>query len=419
MTTTTVPTSHRRSLAALFAGVALMSAVMIGASAVSSLVAADVAGPAWSGVPNAAAVLGTALGALALGAIMSRRGRRAGLLAGYAAALAGAVLGVAAVRWAVLPLLLGAMLMLGVGNGSAQLSRYAAADLYPAQRRGFALGLLVWAGTVGAVVGPNLLSPAGTGATAFALPPATGVFVVAVIGTVGALVAIVAMPRLRPTTQTAVAGGLSPTMLTMLRLPSVKLGLAAMLTAQLVMVAVMTATPLHIHHEGHGLDTVGLVLSAHTLGMFALAPLSGRLTDRFGSSAVIIGGLATLVTATALAFVAPTADGAVLAIALFLLGFGWNLNLVAGSALLTGAVAASEQARLQGSIEALVWGTSAAASAASGPVFAAGGYSLLALLAGALLVVPAVVRVRLHGRLRPAVAEPGPLLQPDVDVPRR
>lgn len=409
MTTNAAPSSHRRSVAALFAGVALMSAVMIGASAVSSLVAAEAAGPAWGGVPNAAAVLGTALGALALGAIMARRGRRAGLVVGYASAVAGALLGVVAVRWEVLPLLLGAMLMLGVGNGSAQLSRYAAADLYPARRRGFALGLLVWAGTVGAVIGPNLLGPAGTRATAFALPPATGVFVLAFIGTAGALGAVVAMPRLRPATRTFAAGGLSPTMLALLRLPSVKLGLAAMVTAQLVMVAVMTATPLHIHHEGHGLETVGLVLSAHTLGMFALAPLSGRLTDRFGSSAVIIGGLATLAAATALAFVAPTADGAVLAVALFLLGYGWNLNLVAGSALLTGAVATTEQARLQGSVEALVWGTSAAASAASGPVFAAGGYSLLALLAGALLVVPAVVRVRLHGHFQSAITEPGPV----------
>ncbi len=389
----TVP-GRRRSFAALFSAVALMNAAMIGASATSTLIAAEAVGAGWSGAPNAAGVLGTAAGAATLGILMARRGRRAGLLVGYTIASLGAGLAVVAVLSSSLPLLLAAMLLFGVGNGGAQLSRYAAADLYPPERRGFALGSLVWAGTVGAVVGPNLLSPAATAASAFDIPRFAGVFLLAVLAAVGAGVTIAVMPRNPSPSPLQTDGGVATPFRDLLTSPNVKVALTAMLTSQLVMVAVMTMTPVHIDHEGHGLDTVGLVLSAHTLGMFALSPISGRLTDRFGSRTIIMAGLGTLAASAVVAIAAPTADGVVLAFALFLLGYGWNLNLVGGSRLLSGDLPAAAQARVQGIVEALVWGASAFASLISGVIFTIGGYSVLAVAAGALIAIPAVVLAR-------------------------
>ena len=116
--------------------------------------------------------------------------------------------------------------------------------------------------------------------------------------------------------------------------------IVALVVSQFVMVLIMTMTPLHMTDYGHDLSAVGLVLSAHIAGMYAFAPISGRLTDRFGSPTVIYGGMAILAVAGVLAAIAP-ADDRVLLVALFLLGFGWNLGYVAGSALLTSGVRSS------------------------------------------------------------------------------
>jgi MFS family permease len=140
--------------------------------------------------------------------------------------------------------------------------------------------------------------------------------------------------------------------------------------------------------HGHGLGAVGIVISGHTFGMFGLSPISGRLTDRFGSVPVILAGLATTAGASVLAAIAPPDGGVILFIALFLLGYGWNLGYVAGSALLTTDLSLAERTRLQGLTDALIWSSAAAASLGSGIVVAAASYATLGLLGAALVVVP-------------------------------
>jgi MFS family permease len=161
-----------------------------------------------------------------------------------------------------------------------------------------------------------------------------------------------------------------------------------MVAGQVVMVLIMTMTPLHLTDHGHGLGTVGLVLSAHTFGMFALSPITGRLTDRFGSPRVIAAGLGTLGVAALLAALAPPDGGALLTIALFLLGYGWNLGFVAGSALLTRGLALAERTRVQGVADGLIWSTAALASLSSGVIVAYASYTVLGLLGVAVLVAP-------------------------------
>jgi len=372
-----------------------MNTVMINASALATLVAADTLGATWSGAPNTAAVLGTAAGTLTLAGFMARRGRRAGLLLGYGIAVSGALIATAAVLTGSLILLVVALLLLGIGNGGAQLARYAAAELYPLERRGFGLSSVVWAGTIGAVLGPTVITPAAAVGSALGLPPFAGVFVFVTLVAIGATVVTTMMPTTKARNQESHSGirGLSQTFRS-LRLPKVKIALAAMVAAQLIMVAVMTMAPLHLHMHGQSLRRVGVVLSVHTLGMFVLSPLSGWFTDRFGATRVICGSLATLVVATLLVIVAPAPSGHLLTVALFMLGYGWNLAIVGGSALLSVDIHGSDGTRLQGLIDSLVWSSSAIATLASGALFAAGGYMLLASVSGTLILVPAIMLLR-------------------------
>jgi MFS family permease len=389
---------RRRSLATLVGSVALGSTGYIAAVTVATIVASEMTGSIQlAGTPVAAVVFGAALGATSLSWLMSRRGRRPGLTAGYAVGVLGAVLAVQAIVAASLPLLLVGSLLIGFGNSSNQLSRYAAADLYPADRRGSALGIVVWATTIGAVVGPNLVGPSGDFAMSIGLPMNTGPYLVPVI-LVG-LAAIVSFVFLRPDPYELADNASTPQLgdapaaplAEILVRPAVLISIVALVVGQFVMVLIMTMTPLHMSQHGHGLPVVGLVLSAHTFGMYALAPLSGRLTDRFGSGPVIYAGTATLAIAGILAAIAPVQDDRVLLVALFLLGFGWNLGYVAGSAMLTGGVSVVERTRIQGLADGLVWSTSALASLGSGVLLAAVGYAALGVLGAVLVVIPAGV----------------------------
>ncbi|SFP00877.1 Predicted arabinose efflux permease, MFS family [Amycolatopsis arida] len=388
---TVPPTTRRRSVVALFTGVALTNTAMTGATTAGTLVAAEAGAAEWSGLPSAAGVAGTAAGALGLGVLIARRGARPALLAAYALAVAGGVLaGIAAALGSLLALLAG-LVLLGLGNAAALLSRYVAAELYPAARKGFGLSTVVWAGTVGAVVGPPLIAPTAAAAERVGLPPLSGPVLAAVVLMAAALAVTVALPA---TGAVVVREAGPPAAVGVLRRPAVLAPLTAMVAAQLAMVAVMTMTPVQLHHHGHGLDVVGWVLTAHILGMFALAPLSGRIADRWGGRVTIFAGIGTLAVASVTAMAAPTAHTSGLPLALFLLGYGWNLVFVGGSTLLSRDLPAERRSRVQGVVDAVVWGASALAGVSAGQLFGAGGYMLVAGVAGALAVAPLVLLAR-------------------------
>lgn len=401
----------------LFVGVALVNTGMAAASAAATLAGAHVLGAGWSGVPSAAGVLGTAAGTLALSVAMSRLGRRAGLLAGYAIAVLGGIVGVVALVAGAPLMVLAAMALLGIGNGGAQLSRYAAAELYPVAGRGWALSTVVWAGTVGGVLGPNLMAPTAGVAQSIRIAPHAGIFMAVTAVMAGAWLAAVALPRLAQAPLGDRVAPDAPVRLAALaRLPAVQIAFGAMVAAQIDMVAVMTMTPLYLSMNGDGLAMIGGVLSVHILGMFALSPVSGKLADRFGGTATIVGGIGALALATVLAVAVPAAGGILEAPALFVLGYGWNLCFVGGSSLLSRDLPEAAQTRLQGAVDTLVWGSSALASIASGGLFAAAGYSVLAVVAGlapALLLIVIVVA----GRRPRRVNRPSPESGVDAEMP--
>jgi MFS family permease len=397
-TTLGPPGRSRQTLVAICIGVVLVNIAMVGASAVGTLVAADALGPGLSALPNAAGVLGTGVGALVLTSIMARRGRRDGLLVAYGVAVVGAIAASTAILGARLALLIGGMLLLGVGNAAAQLSRYAAAEAFPLERRGLVLGAVVWGGTVGAVVGPNLIAPLASFASSSGLPPMIGPYVLAFAAMLGAGVAILFMPRGRRPTGSAQSGpGLRAALQSQ---PRIAVPLVAMVAANFTMVAVMTMTPVYVHLHGESLSVIGTILSAHMIGMFVLSPLSGRLADWRGGMTAIWFGVSTLICATVLAATAPVADSAWLSLAVFLLGYGWNLCWVGGSSLLAGSL----QLRLQGDIDALVWTTSAMASLISGGLLAIGGFYLLVSVGAAVALTPVLPLLVLRRRLSTAAA---------------
>ncbi len=400
-----------RALATYFTAAALTSIAYIATFTLASLAAPEMTGSASSsGWPSAIAVAGTALAASLLSSVMARRGRRAGIVLGISVAVAGGALAVLAVTAGSVVLLLIASALVGFGNAALNLSRYAAADLFPVDRRAGALGFVVWGSTIGAVVGPNLVAPAGAIASTLDLLPLAGGFAMAFLFLVAALAVASLGPRApiqphldeptravgqRQTSQRRLLAELVGS-------PRGRTALIALVTSQLVMTLIMTMTPYHLHAQGHGLETVGLVISAHTFGMFAFSPLSGRLTDRFGANAMVLAGFSVLAAAGIIAAANPD-GGARLAIPLFLLGVGWNLGFVAGSSLLASETPLGDRARLQGASDALVWTTAAAASFVSGYVVLATSYAALAV-AGTGLAVALAAAVAIDARSSRAVA---------------
>jgi MFS family permease len=381
--------------------VALGSTGHIAASTVSTIAAQHIAGStAWSGAPGAAVVLGAAVGAVVLSQLMVRSGRRIGLAAGYAVGVLGAFVATLAVVAGSMPMLLVGTVLIGFGNASNQLSRYVAADLFPAARRASALGIVVWGATVGAIIGPNLAAPAANLAVGLGLPTLAGAYLVPVVF-VGAA-ALLSLFSLRPdpyaladvsSRHDRLDGDRSTpaSLASVLSRPNVPVAIVALVTVQVVMVLVMTMTPLHMTEHGHDLAAVGIVISGHTLGMFALSPLSGRLSDRIGMVPVILAGMVVTASGSGLAALAPPEGGVLLFIALFLLGYGWNMGYVAGSALLTHGLSLAERTRVQGLTDGLIWSSAAAASLGSGVVVAAANFAALGLLGAALVVVPTLL----------------------------
>ncbi|MEO8208622.1 MAG: MFS transporter, partial [Chloroflexota bacterium] len=317
----------------------------------------------------------------------------------------GALVATAAVLLRSFPLLLVGTLLIGFGNSSNQLSRYTAADLVPAAKRASAIGMVVWGATVGSVVGPTLVPVAGSMAAAVGLPPLAGPYLLPVLF-VG-IAAILSFVLLRPdpydmADETAprpgtplAEGAVSLALWQTLRRPGVLVAIVALVIGQFVMTLIMTMTPLHMTQHGHGLAAVGIVLSGHTLGMFGLSPLSGRLAERIGTIRAIFVGTGVLAISAVMAAVAPPEGGNLLLVALFLLGLGWNIGFVAGSSLLSEHLEVHERTRVQGAADALIWSAAAGASLGSGVIMATVGYAALGVLGTGLVFIP-IFALRAH-----------------------
>lgn len=367
------------------------------AGAAGTLLARRLGGSdAAAGLPQALLVVGAVGAAAVLSRVQARRGRRPGLVAGGVVAVAGCGLGVLAARSGSLAVLGAASVLLGWGNCAVMYARYAAADTGDPRAGARALAAVLTAISVGAVVGPNLLAVTAWFDGIVALPTGSGAYVVSGLAFAAASAVWLAGLRRGPAARPVRArpARLSP------RSPAAA-AIGVLAVANLVMVATMTMAPVQLQQrDGSGLGAIGLVVSAHIAAMFAPAPLSGRLVDRFGERSSVLVACVVSVAATGVAAFAG-GSACALAAAMVLLGLGWNLATVAASALLTRVVPRADRARREGSGEIGMGVAAAVGGGLSGVVMAGGGYPVLA--AGGLAVVLAglvPLGLRLPGRRR-------------------
>jgi len=398
-----------RTTGVLFLAQGLFTAGVIAAFTLSPVIAADLSGrEGAAGLPTTITLIGRAAMAYPAGWLMDRAGRRLGLSLGFTLGAAGGLLSVLAIVQGSFPIFLAGALLLGVMRGTAEQGRYAAAEVYPAGRRARIIGIIIFAGTLGAIGGPLLVGPSGTLVARWDLPVATGPYVATAILLALALVLIFIMLRPDPAAlrhllddgdveETGEDATVFP-IHTILRRPAVQLAIAALVVGQLVMTMLMVITPLYMDHQQHGPELISWVIMAHTLGMFGLSGLTGWLTDRLGRYFTIFAGGALLALSAVLA---PAVSGVpLLALALFLLGLGWNFSFVAGSSLLTDAVSSEEQGRVQGASEMVVGLAAGAGSLGAGILFEQAG-----------IVLPAAVGLALSVALMGLTVLSGPLRQ--------
>jgi len=388
------PHLRRRLTGVLFSSVAISRTGYIAAITMTTLVAKDMLGSAtFAGLPGALSVLGSALGGTRLSALMDRLGRRTGLATGYAILMLGAIGAATATAMGSFTLLVISMTVFGVGASADNLARYAAADIHPAHRRGSAIAFVVWAGTIGSVAGPSLLKPSEALGNVIGINPLAGTYVLAGCTAVAAMAVVSSMLRPDPLdfadrgdrTDVTVRAPLSEKLWT---------ALAALTVGHVVMVLIMVMTPIHLRDHGHGLGTVGWIISAHTLGMFAFSPLTGIAADRIGRLPVIFAGHTVLAVSGIIAATSDQSAPGLLGLALFLLGLGWNLSFVAGSALLTEGADPAIRVRRQGLGDAVVWTSAAIAGLGSGLLLTASSYSVLCVVAASLTVLPLALALR-------------------------
>jgi MFS family permease len=340
-------------------------------------------------------VLGTALGAYPAGRLMERSGRRLGLTIGFLVGVIGAASGAYAIIGLVPMMLFATYAMMGLSRGALDQGRFAAGDMVTQEHRARTIGWVVLGGTVGGIGGPLFIGPASRFAASYGLDPLAGPFVAgAILFAIGALMMFVLLrpdPRdiarqLAHSASTTIADTTPPrTFWQAFQSSNVQTAVAAMVLGQVVMSTVMVMTPLHMtEHLHHTLDDVALVIAAHVTGMYATSVVTGRVADRIGHSKTILIGAFLLIVACMFAPFAT--DTLRLALALFVLGAGWNFCFVSGSTLLTDSLRPNERPRIQGTNDLIVGLIAAVGTLGSGFAFAAVGYPGIALAGIALAV---------------------------------
>lgn len=384
------------SLGQVLGGIAFGATISLGA-----VLAGDIArDDALTGLAVAAVTLGAAATAVPLAALARRRGRRPALATGMFIALIGVGVVLFAVGLRAFPLLLVGFAAIGAGQAANLQTRFAATDLATDRSRARDLSIVVWATTIGAVLGPNLVGPGQVVGDVLGMPPLTGPYVFTIVAqSLGVLLYLVALrpdPLLlaqqivsdrRETSSSAIAAADRPI--------AARYAMFAIAGAHGAMVSVMAMTPVHLLHEGATLTVIGLTISLHVLGMFGLSPVFGIVADRMGRVPTILIGQAVLAASLLIAAIGQLSMTAV-TVALVLLGLGWSASTVAGSALLTEASGERLRTRRQGRSDLTMNLVGATGAILAGVVLGWIGYGGLAL--SGLAIVAAVAALSPLGR---------------------
>ena len=397
---------RRRLVYVLCSGAVLAWLAFVATLTVATVAARSLSGSTMlAGLPLAAGALGQALGTNLFGRLSTRYGRRFIMVVGPPVSACGAALELLGVTAGWYWVLVGGAILMGTGVGAIHLARYVAAELAEESDRGKAMGVLVWSATVGSVVGALLVDWVGRMVQAWLGTPYGGAFLLATVAFI--LSGVVFWVGLRPDpSQVAVTAGLRPegggTAGAALRLPAVQISVMALLSSQGAMVLVMTATPLRIEDAGYGIDAVGMVLAVHAVGMFAFAPLVGRLVDRLGRLPMLGTGMGLTVVSLLLAGTAPYDGLFALALGLAVLGLGWSCSFIAASSMLFASAPPDVRQVVEGWADSAAWTMVMVGSVGSGVLMGTIGYGWLNLT-GALPMLLILALALAVPRLRAAI----------------
>ena len=382
----------------VLAGLGLGATVAVGA-----ILAADLGGETLSGAAATSSTLGAALVSIPLARLAARWGRRPALALGAGIAAGGSLITVIAIGLGFFPLLVLGFAMLGVGTAVGLQARFAATDVAAPEHRGRDLSLVVWSTTIGAVAGPNLVGPGESVGQWLSLPTNTGSFVFAIAAQLAAMVLYLVMLRPdplvlagnRPVEPAAVADagivrGRGPLVF----------AIAAIAISHAVMVSIMAMTPVHLVSHGASLTIVGFTISLHIAGMYALSPVFGWASDRFGRIPTILIGQAFFAAAVLVVALGQLSNAAV-TVGLVLLGLGWSASTVGGSALVADLATGATRLRVQGRSDTIMSLAGAVGGGFAGPILVVVGYAGLAWGAGVLVLVVAVSALVVW-RIKPA-----------------
>ena len=371
-------TPRRRILIALFVARSAISAGYLAGFTVLTILGEALSGnAALAGIPAALVMIGRAIGPIPIARVMDAFGRRPAIAGGYALGAVGGLIAALAISAESYSLLLFGAVLLGIARSSGDMSRYVAAEIFPSDQRGRVIGIIVFAATIGAVGGPLLVVFTTGPARSIGLPEFAGPWIATSIALLFA--ALVTWVFLRPDPQDLALtdrvieddpGGACDSMSSALANGSIQVGILAMLVGQAAMTLVMVVAPLHMHGEAHSANTISLAMTVHVVGMFALAPVTGRLVDALGSQIVILLGGFFLLLASVLASM--DAGLGTMFPSVFLVGYGWNACYVGGSSLLAKGIAVRIRSRVQGRIEALTAIIGALSSVVAGPLLVGG-----------------------------------------------
>ncbi|MDQ0944288.1 MULTISPECIES: MFS transporter [unclassified Streptomyces] len=398
-----LPALRRRITGVLIASQILGGLGVATGIALATVLAQQVSGTeALSGLAPTATVAGTALLSMPLAALMTARGRRPGLVLAYLLGALGASVVVLAAVVENFPLLLLGMALFGAGSSANLQARFAAADLAEPEQRGRAISNVVWATTIGAVLGPNIAAPAGRSVSGLGIPAAAGPFFWAagVFLVSGVMVLVLLRPdplltarALSPADRSPEGRSLRAGMRAVRESPMARLALVTVAVSHTAMVSIMTMTPVALSHHGAGIQLIGLVISGHIAGMYAFSPVMGWLVDRVGRLAVIGLAVGLLCSAALLAGTAGASHGQTAA-GLFVLGLGWSAGLVSGSTLLTDSVPQPARAAVQGLSDLTSNTAAGVGGAAAGLIVAQASYGWLNVVGACLLLPMAALAIR-------------------------
>lgn len=401
-----IPRLRRRTLSLLIAAQVLSGLAAGSVVSVGSQLAAELTGSeAWAGSVTTSSTLGAAFSSLWLARLALAHGRRASLATGLGIASLGATSFIASAIWASFPLLILGGVLMGFGSAVNLQARFAATDLSAPSTRARDLSMVVWMGTVGAVVGPNLIGAGPWLESVTGIPQLGAVFLFSWAGMVAAMAVLwiglrpdpIAVARASEHGASVTTGvrhhvPLRTALATLSRYPRAVAALVGMLVAHAVMVSVMSMTPVHLAHHGTGQGQIGFTVSLHVAGMYALSPVMGLLADRVGALGVLLAGLGVLVAAGLVAG-SRGAGAAVVTVGLVLLGLGWSATTVAGSSVIAGAVPGDGRVAIQGLSDSLMSLAGAGGGALAGVALAGVGYGGLGMLAAGLAAAGGVTVV--------------------------